>query len=145
MDTRRLVTLLKKSDVRGFNALVDHEHLRWTRETGGKGKIPGPDLRGVDLSVCILREVRLTGANLEGAILRGTDLSFASLRGANLKGANLSVALLVDADLRDAELSGAILEAADIRGANFWGAQGLATNTRQRLMAELAMSWSKAN
>jgi hypothetical protein len=75
----------------------------WTNPT----KLPGENLRDLDLRKIYLCNADLTDANLEGTNLRGNDLRFAKLTGANL----------AKADLRDAKLFGANLSGACLQGA----------------------------
>jgi hypothetical protein len=74
-------------------------------------KLPGENLRGLDLRKIYLCNADLTDADLEGTILRGKDLSGSKLNNANL----------TKADLRDANLFGANLSGACLGGANLQG------------------------
>lgn len=95
-------------------------------------RMPGLDLRGVDLSRALLRSTDLLGSRLDGARLVDADLSYADLqrtrldradlRGARLTGAALQNAVLTDARLDGADLSFANLTAASIAGARLNGA-----------------------
>jgi len=74
-------------------------------------KLPGENLRDLDLRKIHLKYAYLTDADLAGTNLRGTDLGGAKLTSANL----------TKADLRDANLFGANLRGACLEGANLQG------------------------
>ena len=91
------------------------------------------DLRGADLTECVLNEfdfedtnfeqATLAGVNLNGANLMNANLNRASLAGANLDHANFSGASLIDANLDGAMLRDAILDESKLNGANFRNAR----------------------
>lgn len=95
-------------------------------------RMPGLDLRGVDLSRARLRNTDLLGSRLENALLVDADLSYADLqrtrldradlRGATLTGASLQNAVLTDARLDGANMSFVNLAGAVIAGATLDGA-----------------------
>ena len=86
----------------------------WTNPT----KLPGEDLRDLDLREIYLKNADLTDTNLEGTNLRGTDLGGAKLKDANLTKADLRDANLFGANLRGAYLSGANLQGTILNAAN---------------------------
>jgi len=90
-------------------------------------RMPGLDLRGVDLSRALLRNTDLLGSRLEGARLVDADLSYADLQRtrldrADLRGARLTGAALQNAVLTDARLNGADLSFVNMTGASIAGA-----------------------
>jgi hypothetical protein len=81
-------------------------------------KLPGENLRDLDLRKIYLCNADLTDANLEGTNLRGKDLGGAKLNDAILTKADLRGAVLVDANLSGANLSGANLQGSILNQAN---------------------------
>ncbi|MDA1100387.1 MAG: pentapeptide repeat-containing protein [Proteobacteria bacterium] len=84
---------------------------------GGKVKMIGANLKGVDL-----RRLNLEAADLRRADLRGVNLEKVNLAKARLKGALLRGANLKQADLQGAGLAWAILRDANLNGADLRGA-----------------------
>jgi uncharacterized protein YjbI with pentapeptide repeats len=96
-------------------------------------RLPGANLREIDVSGLDLDECDLTGAVLDGArfvgaslvrsqlvgaSLLGADLSYANLDRANLETADATAASFVGATLRRADLSRCTLERADLSDAD---------------------------
>lgn len=72
------------------------------------------DLRGLDLSRVVLRDIRLTDVVLRGANLSHTQLIDIDLRRADLSETNLTGAYLENTHLRDVKLKGANLTNANL-------------------------------
>jgi uncharacterized protein YjbI with pentapeptide repeats len=110
-------------DLRGWHALEAAYKIK-----GRVSRLNRCGVSDIDLSLCYLENMVLTGAKLRGAKLvgcrlRGANLAEAELVRADLQGADLSGGLFWNTDFRDAllweaNLSGALLEGADLRGAN---------------------------
>ncbi len=109
------------------------DHALWFRTKGKEGD--RAILKGVDLSLAVLKdaclvEAELMGARLNDADLHGTDLRGANLQdailvGAQLQNANLEEADLMMTDLTGAQLQGTRLDGAYLHGADLRGAVGL--------------------
>lgn len=107
----------------------------------GIADLSGADLREVDLTDALLRNVGLNRtnliratldrANLTEARLEGANLSSARMIRANLQRAGLADASLTGADLADANLSHADMQAARLGQANAVGANFQGANLRQ--------------
>ncbi|TVP84168.1 MAG: pentapeptide repeat-containing protein [Thioalkalivibrio sp.] len=85
-------------------------------------RMPGLDLRGVDLSHALLRNTDLLGSRLDGARLLEADLSYADLQRTRLERADLRRARMTGASMQNATLTDARLDEADLSFVNLTGA-----------------------
>lgn len=98
-----------------------------------------PDLSGLQLKYCSLRNAKLAGVSFRGANLSLSNLEGAALHGCDFRSADLEGASFAGADLREAVMREAALSAtrfyrdfangkrlaADVRGLDVSGARGL--------------------
>jgi hypothetical protein len=123
----------------GWSGDFDAYTVKYELKPRGQSHAPA-DLRGVNLSHLVLRDVMLRLADLSGANLVFADLSGAHLTDArcvgadmgsvNLSGGELNFADLSQAHLREANLSGANLQYANLSGARLPSAD--LTHTQMR-------------
>ncbi|HEX4300707.1 MAG TPA: DUF2169 domain-containing protein [Gammaproteobacteria bacterium] len=136
---------LDLSEARGEALLfvnVDLDHLKAARAeinklrlVGAETRARGADFSGAKLPGSNLRGIDLEEANFERSILDGADLSEASLRKARFQGASAQRAHFMQSDLEGAKLSNcnlkeamlnkARLVQADLTGSNCFGAEFL--------------------
>lgn len=130
------------ADPDALQALRDYSEARQRGEYRVL-RLPGANLReidvsGLDLDECDLRGAVLDGARfvgaslvrsqLAGASVLGADLSYANLDRANLETADATAACFIGATLRQADLSHCTLERADLSGADLSRANLLGSN-----------------